>query len=496
MFGIRTPVKTKKTEEEDHPHEMTSGQKITKEGPIQKERATSQTPSVRRSIGDWESGKPSSNPNTPSTSKVTQVEPPKPRLKTMPMQESRVLGRRVLTEKTGSPPKQKQKYIDRLTEAKACVTKAKTHLGNSKNLKAEIKTEVTNSIERLYQLVKETENIKGQGKKPTKELEAEKDTTKVNEEGNENRKENMEFLRRLEEHTKQLQENNEKMEKLKETIEKNQEIQERLTYASVAAATTRKQPLEQTALHSVVVTAKDETETGEEVLDRIRKVVNAKAGGIAVEKIRKAKDRKVIVGCRTEEEREKIKERLQKDGKHLNVEEMKNKDPLVILKNVFAFNSDEDVLTALRNQNKHILEGRKEDSKLEIAYKKRTRNPHTNHLVLRVSPKIWQRMVEAGTVLIDLQRVRVEDQSPLVQCSLCLGYGHGRRFCKETAELCSHCGGPHLRTECADWLAGTTPVCCNCTRAKLDKTDHSAFSQECTIRRRWEALARSTIAYC
>lgn len=60
---------------------------------------------------------------------------------------------------------------------------------------------------------------------------------------------------------------------------------------------------EQTALHSIVVTTSDENETGEDVLDRIRKVVNAKESGIAVERIRKAKDRKVKVGCKTNEER-------------------------------------------------------------------------------------------------------------------------------------------------------------------------------------------------
>lgn len=38
-------------------------------------------------------------------------------------------------------------------------------------------------------------------------------------------------------------------------------------------------------------------------MDRIRKVVNAKESGIAVERIRKAKDRKVKVGCKTNEER-------------------------------------------------------------------------------------------------------------------------------------------------------------------------------------------------
>lgn len=202
----------------------------------------------------------------------------------------------------------------------------------------------------------------------------------------------------------------------------------------------------------------------------------------------------MIVGCKTEEERDRIKAKL-RGTKELNVEEVKNKDPLVIPKDVLIYNSDEDVLNALVNQNKAIV-GDTKGLKMEIAYKKNTRNPHTHHIVMRVSPKIWQGLVDAETVLIDLQRVRVADQSPLVQCSLCLGYGHGRRFCKETIEKCCHCGGPHTKANCADWLAGVAPSCCNCTHSKMDRTDHNSFSQECSIRRKWDALARASIAYC
>lgn len=488
MFGYRSPVKKVLNNTVTDPQQ--SPELTMKAGPS---HVPTQPSKVRRSVGEWEAGKTEAQNKPKITPK--KVEPavvglPKPKPKLANSQESRA-GVQSLTFEVAKSP---VKYADRLVEARACVTKAKINLGQSRNIKGEIKLEVLQAIDRLYQLVKEVHSIKGQGKKQVLDsLDQEKEKVPEREKG----KEETELLSRMEEHAHLIRENNSRMEKLKETIEKQQEFQERQTYASVAAAFTRRQSPEQTALHSVVVTSKDETETGEEVLERIRKAVNAKEGGVTVDRVRKAKDRKVIVGCKTEEEREKIKERLKREEKHLNVEEMKNKDPLVILRDVFKYNSDEDVLSALRNQNKHIiLDGKKEDSKLEIAYKKHTRNPLTNHVILRVSPKIWQRIVEAGSVLIDLQRVRVADQSPLVQCSLCLGYGHGRRFCKETIEKCSHCGGPHLKTNCADWLAGVAPVCCNCTHAKMNKVDHSAFSQECTIRRKWEALARATIAYC
>lgn len=489
MFGHRTPVKQRPTEE---PPRGTQGKKAILSPIVQSSLNTS----VRRSIGEWETGRqdaPSKALTAPKASKTAEL--PNPKLKATTSQaEPRAVAQTTPTEGEGSPQKQQNlKYTDRLVEAKACVLKAKTNLGNSRNIKSEIKAEVTQAINRLYQLVKEAESVKRQVKKTDEtEKEGERDPEKDKETEREQRKDEKELIRKIDEHTKLMQENNEKMERLKVTIEKQQEMQEKMTYARVAAV----QPVrsEQTALHSVVVTAVDENETGEEVLDRIRKVVNARESGIAVEKIRKAKDRKVIVGCKTHEERQRVKERLEGD-KQLTVEEMKNKDPLVILKDVLKYNTDKDVLDALRNQNKGVLKDNS-DQKMEIAFKKPTRNPLTHHIVMRVSPVIWQRLVDARSVLIDLQRVRVADQSPLVQCSLCLGYGHGRRFCKETVEKCCHCGGPHMKSECADWLADVPPSCTNCMHSKLSRTDHNAFSSECPIRRRWEALARATVAYC
>lgn len=82
---------------------------------------------------------------------------------------------------------------------------------------------------------------------------------------------------------------------------------EKLSYASVAASQPVKQVPKQTVLHSIIVTSTDETET-REVIDHIRKAVNAKEVWITVNRIRKAKDRKVVLGCKTEQARERLKD--------------------------------------------------------------------------------------------------------------------------------------------------------------------------------------------
>lgn len=84
------------------------------------------------------------------------------------------------------------------------------HLNNSRNLKTDIKIEVTQAIERLYNLVKELEeDKKGKGGK-------ERGKTGVELMGTAG---NNDIVTKMEEHTKLLLENSKKLDHLKAAIE-------------------------------------------------------------------------------------------------------------------------------------------------------------------------------------------------------------------------------------------------------------------------------------
>lgn len=475
MFGFHTPVKN-----------------FEKMDTLAQEVGPTQTSKVRRSIGEWEAGK-----SSPIISSRMTVEAP---------EASSII-------KNRTP--QTQKYANKTSEARACLMSAKKQLGEARNLRGDIKSGVTRAVERLFYLVKEAEKEKEGGNINKGEKQKNDEVRKEAKQGNvkdigqeqsntqekERKRENeeIELIKNMQEHGMLLKENKEEMKKLKEMLRKQLQMIEEsgTTYASVVAGLPRRASIEATAMHSVVITSKDENQTGEQVLDQIRKAVNAKEEGVKIDKVRKARDRKVIVGCRSQEEIGKVKERIEKAGGQLQMAEIENKDPLIILLGVLQSHTDEDILGALRTQNRNLLRGVSgSEDRMEVKFRKRARNPHTAHVILKVSPIIWARLTEAGAVYVDIQRVRVADQTPLVQCSRCLGYGHGKRLCQETVDVCSHCGGPHLKTECENWTTQTTPTCCNCHRAKMESTDHNAFSSDCPIRKKWDAIARSTVAYC
>ncbi|KAL0820012.1 hypothetical protein ABMA28_004873 [Loxostege sticticalis] len=474
-----------------------------------------QTSNVRRSIGEWENSRMDPKPCTstghahsPNTNLPAPGAPLKQRTKAVSQPEPKKAARRPSVESQVTSPGPKldvAKSTDRVTQARIWLQRAKTHIGESRNLRADLKTGITLAVDKLYQLVKEaaaevTTNL-GAGPEKEKQISG----VQIIEEDREKQGKDAGFsgigtnlVELVREQSRKIDKTTEELKKLRDTVYLYQETATKTTYASAAAASPRMPAVErQSALHSIVIEAKDEGVTGDEVLRKVREAVNAKDGWVTVERVRKVKDKKVILGCRTLEEREKVKERLKGAESHLRFEDMKNQDPMVILRDVIASHTDEDVKQAIRNQNGMVFRGLEpKDDKMEVKFRRKARNTMMCHIVLRVSPQVYNRMLEKGALHIDMQRVRVADQSPLVQCSLCLAYGHGRRFCKETTPKCTHCGGPHTRNECADWLTAAPPRCCNCSAAKLDNVEHTVYSMECPTRRRWEALARAKVQYC
>ncbi|KAJ8722364.1 hypothetical protein PYW08_004766 [Mythimna loreyi] len=482
--------------------------------PVDKETAgpspkTTPTANVRKSIGEWETSK-GRDPKTAASAtylvsprKQVQipVAPSKVALKTTLPLAGKETKRRSSME-AASASQKPVASADRVTEGRTWLQRAKTQLGESRNLKSEIKAGITLAVESMYRLIKDAA-MEMEALKPIPCQQRKEGQLSLNKETVSNSEKTMRedtslLIEKIDTHSKLLEENSRQMEELKKTLAEQKSLTETPSYARVAAAGSIDGAFDKrNTLHSVVVTSKDEKETGEQVLERVRKAIEAKEGWVKVERVRKAKNRKVVMGFESEGERNKVKERLEGSGIDLIVEAVKNRDPMVILRDVLAINSDEDVIKALRNQNRDVFRGLSDgEDRLEVRYRRKTRNPHIVHVVLSASPEVWQRVTKRGYAHIDLQRVRVEDQTPLMQCTRCLGYGHGRKHCMEKEDSCSHCGGPHLKTECPDWMAGGTAVCRNCERANLYNKEHNAFSTECPVRRKWDAIARSTTAYC
>lgn len=346
---------------------------------------------VRRSAGEWEQSslrpcswterkhtslKSASVPPAPQKSK--QRSTPAPDAKSAPKSS---VGAAAAT--TAQMPTQSQaKPTPRVTAAWAWLWKAKTLLGESRNLRAELKSGITMAVDALCELVKEAEANQAHGNY------AKEASGHTDKERGSNESGTSQIVKILQAQGEILDKAAKKIGSLRDPVTGYQAALEadRLNYAGVVAMPPKRQMPDRTVLHSVDIAAKDKEETGEAVLGRVQEAVNAKDGWVTVEKVRKVKNQKIIMGCRTKEDRERVKERLKKAGDHLIVEDMANHDPMLVLRDVFTFNSDGDIIEALRNQNREIFHGlKKEEDRVEVKFRRKARNPLTSSVVLKVS---------------------------------------------------------------------------------------------------------------
>lgn len=258
--------------------------------------------------------------------------------------------------------------------------------------------------------------------------------------------------------------------------------------------------------HTLIVSSTDPQKTGDNVIEAIRVSMDAKRTGVRVDRVRKARNQKVILSCGTPEDLALLHTQM-KTNKTLKVEKARASNPLVRIRDVLSYHTDAELVEHIKAQNKHLLQDVPvADSTLKVRYRKKARNPHECHPVLEVSPALYKRLMETEKIYIGLQRRPVEDQSPLVQCTKCLGFGHTKAVCREQEEACSFCGETHCWEKCPSRLAGKPPACKNCRLASKEAKQtgatptlappHVAFSYECPEKQKWDAIARSRVAYC
>lgn len=270
-----------------------------------------------------------------------------------------------------------------------------------------------------------------------------------------------------------------------------------ITYAQVVASAPPPSSMPPAPKHSIVVASSNPKHTGEDVITNVRGTLDARSTGLRVDRVRKASNQKIVITCSSKEDVARVKTRLLGSKTPLKVEEPKQKLPQVVLRDILNYNTDEQVVMSIHKQNSHATEGlTAAEMECRVLYRKRARNQLERNIVLEVTPALWRRLTGAGYVHVDLQRRPVQDQSPLVQCSRCLGYGHTRRFCKETEDSCAHCVGRHSRAGCTKRTEGAAPECCNCALAGIEAREHTAFSGDCPLRRKWDGIARSKVSYC
>ncbi|CAB3252283.1 unnamed protein product [Arctia plantaginis] len=221
MSGFHTPAK--KQTPSASPSQATPPDVMPNTSPT--ERTATQT-NVRRSVGEWEASKGPSTISAPAA-------PMKPKKLKTTIPLSLPTAQKDLVGVADSPTATTTKTTSRTQEARNWVTKAKTAMKESRNLKTEIKAVVTQAIDSLFQLVKEAELEKGlntsDGKNLQKKDPQNKKENKIETSANE---EYSHLLSSLADHSELMRESGKRMRELKEALVSKSEA---TTYAAVVA---------------------------------------------------------------------------------------------------------------------------------------------------------------------------------------------------------------------------------------------------------------------
>ncbi|GBP33601.1 Retrovirus-related Pol polyprotein from type-1 retrotransposable element R1 [Eumeta japonica] len=166
------------------------------------------------------------------------------------------------------------------------------------------------------------------------------------------------------------------------------------------------------ATHTLIISSRCVDHISDQVVKAIREVVYVRGMGVGVDRVRKARNQKVVLTCAPDDATKRVETLIKIKAKDLQVETKRARHRRSRLEKVEA----------------------------RVCYRRRARNPLECHPVLEVSPALHMRLIKAGFVYVELQRRPVWDQSPLVQCSRCLGFGHSRKFCRKQNDKYAHCG--------------------------------------------------------
>ncbi|XP_045780291.1 uncharacterized protein LOC123877532 [Maniola jurtina] len=245
----------------------------------------------------------------------------------------------------------------------------------------------------------------------------------------------------------------------------------------------------------LLVESADPRDTSEDVVKAIKSSVDVIGLGVGVSSIRRRKNQKVVLTCDSAEGRSKLQTALKDASQKLTVAQITTKRPLLRLPGVINDTSDAQVVEAIMRQNTGTLgEAVLLNENIKVVRRTKGRTKDISNVIIEVSPGLYKTLLDMR-LRIGYQVIVAQDQSPIVQCYKCMGFGHFSKECRGE-ESCGHCAGSHDTRHCP--RRAETPICINCSNKgeKPETCTHGAYSQSCPEWQKWDRIARSSVSYC
>lgn len=212
-------------------------------------------------------------------------------------------------------------------------------------------------------------------------------------------------------------------------------------------------------------------------------VSNIDPVGIKVTKMKNQKSGAIIVACENQESLKKLKNDAEINlSDNYSVDEVKNKNPRIVICNISDQMSDSDLIKALKLQNEFLA-----DVEIIVKSMKKSNfkkyNPYS--AVIEVNFESYNDIMKIGKLRVGWDKCIVKDAAYVKRCYKCLGFNHTSSVCTYPEKACFKCSGNHVGKDCAE----AKESCINCMKInrelnlKLDY-NHNAFDKNCEVYQR------------
>lgn len=245
----------------------------------------------------------------------------------------------------------------------------------------------------------------------------------------------------------------------------------------------------------------DRDKSPERVQEDFKKAIDPRKENLHLKAVRPGKGGIVVV-AETKEEIEKIRNSAALREAGLVVEDVKSRDPLLLMRNIDTDLTAEKVQEGLFAQNSTLNDG----GKMSLEQFKKNFRPvrklapkepgskGQSKWIVECSPQVRNLVRKADRLYLDYGTVRCEDYIVPSRCFNCQAYKHVAKHCTAKDPTCGYCAKEgHKYADCPDKKEGKIPHCAPCTRMGEKEVNHATDYKECKA---WlkarEALVRDT----
>jgi len=226
----------------------------------------------------------------------------------------------------------------------------------------------------------------------------------------------------------------------------------------------------------------------EQLKKKIKQRINPISMKIGIQDVRPISGDGLLIECPNQKECETLKDHINKEFKTLSASVPIKKFPRVIITDIEEDIESDSLIRTIEEQNPKINEIlRNKNNSITYKFFIKSRTANRKHVVLEVSPAIYEVLVNEQKVNIGWLRCNVRKFVSVTRCFKCLGFNHtakNEERCLKR-QFCSLCSGEHKHNECQSQANHKT--CINCVkfnerlrnpRLKVN-TNHGALDPNC-----------------